>query len=158
MNNPTSDVEQLREEMRRLRSHMDADVDSFVENTRDLFNWHSYFQKAPWLCLGAAAVTGYLLVPSKSKSVTVDLEKLIELAKHRQVTVTEQAAPAKGAGPTLGKMVLDLLWRTALAVATQQLNQILTPREPLPAHPTAIHPKAATSGSGHPRPAAGGEK
>ena len=36
MNTPSSDVEQLREEMRRLRSHMDADVDSFVENTRDL--------------------------------------------------------------------------------------------------------------------------
>jgi hypothetical protein len=158
MNNPTSDVEQLREEMRRLRSHMDADVDSFVENTRDLFNWHSYFQKAPWLCLGAAAVTGYLLVPSKSKSVTVDLEKLIELAKHRQVTVTEQATPAKGAGPTLGKMVLDLLWRTALSVATQQLNQILTPREPASGPPHGNPSQGGQSGSGRPRPAAGGGK
>jgi len=158
MNKPTSDVEQLREEMRRLRSHMDADVDSFVENTRDLFNWHSYFQKAPWLCLGAAAVTGYLLIPSKSKSVTVDLEKLIELAKHRQVTVTEQSAPAKGAGPTLGKMVLNLLWRTALYVATQQLNQILTPREPSSGPPHGDPSQGGQSGSGRPRPAAGGGK
>jgi hypothetical protein len=158
MNKATSDAEQLREEMRRLRSHMDADVDSFVENTRDLFNWHSYFQKAPWLFLGAAAVTGYLLIPSKSKSVTVDIEKLLELAKHRQVTVTEQAAPAKGAAPTLGKMALNLLWRTALSVATQQLNQILTSREPPSSPPRGNPSQGGQSGSGRPRPAAGGGK
>jgi hypothetical protein len=156
MNKPTSDVEQLREEMRRLRSHMDADVDSFVENTRDLFNWHSYFQKVPWLCLGAAALTGYLLIPSKSKSVTVDLEKLLELAKHRQVTVTEQAVPAKGAAPTLGKMVVGLLWRTALSVATQQLNQILTPRGPTSGPPHGDPSQGSQAGSGSSRPAAGG--
>ena len=51
MQNPTSEAEQLRQEMRRLRSHMDADVDSFVENTRVLLDWHSYFQSAPWLYL-----------------------------------------------------------------------------------------------------------
>jgi hypothetical protein len=135
---------------------MDADVDSFVENTRDLLNWHSYFQKAPWLCLGAAALTGYLLIPSKSKSVTVDLEKLLELAKHRQVTVTEQAVPAKGAAPTLGKMVVGLLWRTALSVATQQLNQILTPLGPTSGPPHGDPSQGSQAGSGSSRPAAGG--
>jgi hypothetical protein len=126
-----STAQELREEMRRLRSHMDADVDSFVENTRVLLDWHSYFESAPWLFLGAAALAGYLVVPAKAHHVTVDIEKLAELARHRQVVVTEHAE-AKGAGSSLAKMALDLLWRTVLAVGTQQLNQFLSPRPDSP--------------------------
>jgi hypothetical protein len=140
MKNSTSDVEQLREEMRRLRSHMDADVESFVENTKGLFDWHSYFQSAPWLCLGAAALTGYLLVPSKPRLVTVDLEKILDLAKHRQVEVKGQAVSAKGAGSGLSKLLVDLLLTTALAVAKQQLNQFLSSRQPPPG-PSPQQPK-----------------
>jgi hypothetical protein len=129
MSDPASAAEQLREEMRRLRSHMDADVDSFVENTRGLLDWHSYFESAPWLCLGAAALAGYLLVPSKVRTTQIDLEQLIELAKHRQVVVSDQPVPAKGsAGPALSKVVMNLVWRTALAVATERLNQFLSSR------------------------------
>jgi hypothetical protein len=140
MKSSMSDVEQLREEMRRLRSHMDADVDSFVEHTRGLFDWHSYFQGAPWLCLGAAALAGYLLVPSKPRSVSVDLEKLLDLASHRQVHVKGEAVSAKGAGSGLSKLLFDLLCRTALAVATQQVNQFLSPRQPPPG-PSPQQPK-----------------
>ena len=88
-------------------------------------------ESAPWLYLGAAALAGYVLVPSKVKWVTVDIEKLAELAKHRQVVVTQKTAPAKGAiGPSLGKMVMGLLWKSAWAVAAQQLNQYFSPRPP----------------------------
>ncbi len=157
MKNPTSAAEQLREEMRQLRSHMDADVDSFVENTRGLLDWHSYFQSAPWLCLGAAALAGYLLVPSKVRWVTVDLEKLAELAKHRQVVVTDRAAPAKGsAGPSLGKMAVDLLWGVGLALAKQQLNQFLSPRPPSSGQsPGSQTPGTQSPGTSYRRPAGG---
>jgi hypothetical protein len=129
MGNPASAAEQLREEMRQLRSHMDADVDSIVENTRGLLDWHSYFESAPWISLGAAALAGYLLVPSKVRTTQVDLEQLIELAKHRPVVVSDQPAPAKGmAGPAISKVVMNLVWRAALALATQQLNQFLSSR------------------------------
>jgi len=142
MSNPASAAEQLREEMRQLRSHMDADVDSFVENTRGLLDWHSYFESSPWLCLGAAALAGYLLVPSKVRTTQVDLEQLIELAKHHQVVVSDQPVAAKAtAGPTLSKVVMNLVWRAALAVATQQLNQFLSPRpDSSGASPGASHP------------------
>jgi hypothetical protein len=157
MNHPKSDAEQLREEMRRLRSHMDADVDSFVENTRGLFDWHSYFRSAPWLCLGAAALTGYVLIPSKARTVTVDLEKLAELAKHRQVVVTDRAGPAKAsAGAGLGKMAFDLLWRTALSVGMQQLNRYLTPRpHSSDPSPGAQRPGTPSPGTSRRRPAGG---
>lgn len=129
MVNPKSSAEQLREEMRQLRSHMDADVENFVENTRGLLDWHSYYAGAPWLFLGAAALAGYLLVPTKARHVTVSIDDLAALAKQRQVVVKENAGPAKGsAGSNLTRVVMGLLWKAALAVATQQLNQFLSSR------------------------------
>jgi hypothetical protein len=131
MNRPTHAAEQLREEMRQLRSHMDSDVDSFVENTRVLLDWHSYFRSAPWLCLGGAALAGYLIVPSKARSVSVDLQHLAEAAKHRQVLVTDRGVQAKETvGSSLAKVAAGILWKAALAVAMQQLNQFLSPRPP----------------------------
>ena len=157
---PTNSAEQLRDEMRQLRSHMDADVDSFVENTRGLLDWHSYFQSAPWLYLGAAALAGYLLVPSKVQWVTVDVEKLAELAKHRQVVVTDRAAPAKASvGPSLGKIAFNLIWQAALALGKQQLNQFLSPRTPpqgqAPGTPGTQSPGAQSPGTSRRRPAGG---
>jgi len=143
MNSPTNAAEQLREEMRRLRSHMDADVDSFVENTRVLLDWHSYFRSAPWLCLGGAALAGYLIIPSKVRSITVDLEHLAQVAKHRQVVVTDRGVQAKETvGSSLGKVAAGILWKAALALAMQQLNQFMSPRPP---HSPRAQPPSAQS-------------
>jgi hypothetical protein len=131
MNSPKNAAQQLREEMRLLRSHMDADVESFVENTRVLLDWHSYFRSAPWLCLGGTALAGYLILPSKVRSVTVDLEHLAKVAKNRQVVVTDRGVNAKETvGSSLTKVAAGILWKAALAVAMQQLNQFLSPGPP----------------------------
>jgi hypothetical protein len=140
MNTSTNAAEQLRDEMRRLRSHMDADVESFVESTRVLLDWHSYFRSAPWLCLGGAALAGYLIIPSKTRTITVDLNHLAQAAKHRQVVVTDQKVQNKETvGSSLAKMAAGMLWKAALAVAMQQLNQMISPRNP----PSAQTPPAA---------------
>jgi hypothetical protein len=131
MTNTSHSAEQVREEMRRLRSQMDADVECFVENTRVLLDWHSYYRSAPWLCLGAAAVVGYLVVPSKTRLVTIGGEQLAELARNRQVTFSGQPGPPQESlGSALLKMAVGALWRTALGVGTAQLNQILSQRPP----------------------------
>lgn len=136
MTNPMSDAERLREEMRQLRQHMDTDVENFVQNTRGLLDWHSYYESAPWLFLGAATLAAYILVPSKVRWVTIDIEKLADLAGKRQVVVKEQTGPAKAsAGSGLSKLVLGLLWRAALAVASQQINRYMSPR-PQPGGPS----------------------
>jgi hypothetical protein len=149
MNDPKSSAEQLRDEMRQLRSHMDADVESFVENTRGLLDWHSYYQSSPWLFLGAAALTGYLLVPTKARHVTVSIDDLAALAKQRQVVVRDHPGPAKGsAGSNLTQVVTGLLWKAALAVATQQLNQFLSSRPPSGPGPGLGRPPSETPGQG----------
>ena len=114
MNNPTSDVEQLREELcrsyartwMRTRTHL-------WQNTRDLFNWHSASSKSAAAGLGAGLPStgpaGPVLEP---KSILPSTWKSwIELGEHSGGDGDGAGYPAEGAGPTLGKMVLDLLWR-----------------------------------------------
>jgi hypothetical protein len=120
-------IDQVREEMRQIRSNLDDEVATFVESTRVLFDWRSYVRHAPWLCLGAAAVTAYLLVPSKPKVVTPTPEQMAELAKQARVTIGEAGSQpkAKTLGQELVGVALGLLLRTGLQVATQQFNQFI---------------------------------
>jgi hypothetical protein len=129
-------IEQVREEMRQIRSNLDDEVATFVESTRVLFDWRSYLRRAPWLCLGAAALAAYLVVPSKPKVVSPTPEQLAELAKHSRVTIPEAGvqAKAKSMGRELAGVALGMLMRAGLAVATQQFNQFIN-RPPGPTEP-----------------------
>jgi hypothetical protein len=137
MSRPPETVEQVREEMRQIRSNLDDEVASFVENTRVLFDWRSYVRHSPWLCLGAAALAAYLVVPSKPKVVTPTPEQLADLAKHSRVTFAEAGtqAKAKSLGKELAGVALGMLVKAGLAVATQQFNQFIN-RPPGPTEPS----------------------
>ena len=150
MNKPTSDVEQLREEMRRLRSHMDADVESFVENTRDLFNWHSYFQKCAVALSGGGCRHGLLAGPVE-----------IEIG-HRRPGKTDRVGQASAGhgdgagGPRKGRPQLWARWfwiccgERPCPWRRSNSTRFLRRGSRLPAHLTAIHPKAASRGVGPP--------
>jgi hypothetical protein len=147
---PPETIEQVREEMRQIRSNLDDEVATFVESTRVLFDWRSYLRHAPWLCLGGAALVAYLLVPSKPKIVQPTPEQLEELAKRARVTIPEAGVQAKtkSLGQELAGVALGLLLRTGLAIATQQFNQFIN-RPPGPKEPSV--PKEP-SGPGGPKP------
>jgi len=143
MTNCPETIEQVREEMRQIRSNLDDEVATFVESTRVLFDWRAYVRRTPWLCLGAAFLAGYLVVPSKPKVVSPTPEQLAELARHSRVTIPEGGvqAKAKSLGRELAGVALGMLVRGGLAVATQQFNQFIN-RPPGPTEP---------SGSGGPK-------
>jgi hypothetical protein len=120
-------IEQVREEMRLIRSSLDDEVATFVQSTRGLFDWRSYVRHAPWLCLGAAALAAYLVVPSKPKVVTPTPDQLAELAKHARVTIPEVEAQAKTKtlARELAGVAIGILVRAGLAIATQQISQFI---------------------------------
>ena len=120
-------IEQVREEMRLIRSNLDDEVATFVKSTQVLFDWRSYVRHAPWLCLGGAALVAYLIVPSKPKVVRPTPEQLAELAKHTRVTIPESGVQAKtkSLARELGGVAIGMLVRAGLAVATQQFNQFI---------------------------------
>jgi hypothetical protein len=129
-------IEQVREEMRQIRSNLDDEVETFVQSTRGMFDWRSYVRHAPWLCLGAAAVAAYLVVPSKAKVVSPTPEQMAELAKHAKVTLGESVTQekSKSLGRELAGVAVGLIVRAGLSVATQQLNQFMN-RPPGPSGP-----------------------
>jgi hypothetical protein len=136
MSRPPETIEQVREEMRQIRSNLDDEVATFVHSTKVLFDWRSYIRHAPWLCLGAATVAGYLLVPSKPRVVTPTADQMAELAKHSRVTIPEGGVQAKAKSLTqeLAGVALGMLVRAGLSVATQQFNQFIN-RPPGPTEP-----------------------
>jgi hypothetical protein len=136
MSRPPETIEQVREEMRQIRSNLDDEVETFVQSTRGLFDWRSYVRHAPWLCLGGAALAAYLIVPSKPKVVSPTADQLAELAKHSRVTIADSGPQqkAKSLGRELAGVAIGMLVRAGLSVATQQLNQIIN-RPPGPTEP-----------------------
>jgi len=137
MSRPPETIEQVRAEMRQIRSNLDEEVSTFVESTRVLFDWRSYVRHAPWLCLGAAALAAYFVVPGKAKVVKPTPEQMEELAKHARVTVADLGTQekTKSLARELAGVALGILLRAGLAVATQQFNQFIN-RPPGPTEPS----------------------
>jgi len=125
----TTDAEQIRQQMREVRAELREDVKGLVGSARELTDWGSYVRAYPWLCVGAAAAVGFMIVPSRSVIVKPDAEGLIELAKrHKLVVKMEEPKqqPQKKRrslfAELMGLAAAALLQRGA-AVLTQQVAQ-----------------------------------
>lgn len=57
----------IQQQMRELRAEMKGDVEALVSSTEDLANWRKYVRAQPWLCVGAAALAGFLLAPARRR-------------------------------------------------------------------------------------------
>src|SRR5690606_8863460 len=63
-----SDTSAIQARMRELRDEMNEDVEALVNSTEDLADWRKYVRAQPWLCVGAAALAGFLLAPARKRS------------------------------------------------------------------------------------------
>jgi hypothetical protein len=50
-----------------IRQRIDEQSDEVVAQVSELSDWRSYVRRYPWFSVGAAAVLGYVLVPSRPK-------------------------------------------------------------------------------------------
>jgi len=106
-------------------------------------DWQYYVRSYPWICLGAAAAVGYLLVPSRVEVFKPDPQTLAELVRQHQVAVKTEVKPQPSGG-LLGGLVniaAGAALQGASAIASRQLHQFLQGLA-APASPTA-----ATGGS-----------
>lgn len=138
---PTAD--ELQRQMQQVRMEMREDVQVMVENARELTDraremtdWTWYVRRYPWVCLGAAAAVGYLVVPSRApQSMKPDLKDLMELAKQQKIVVKMEEPKPAGPGlvGTLMRMAAGSLLQGGMAVVSHQLDQYLKqPRDPRP--------------------------
>jgi hypothetical protein len=132
---PTT-AEAIQQQMRQVRAEMREDVQVMVENARDMSDWTWYVRTYPWVCVGAAAAVGFLVIPSRSPQMKPDTKDLLELAKREKIVV--KVEDPKSAGPsllgTLLRMAAGSLLQGGLAIVTQQIDQYLkrpgAPRAP----------------------------
>jgi len=82
-----STADSIRQRMREVRCELGEDVEQFVESARTVTDWHYYFERYPWLCVGAVFALGYVVVPKRMPVINLDADAVLELAKKKQLVI-----------------------------------------------------------------------
>ena len=72
MNDPPLD-DTVRARMQGIRCDIDQDLEDVSASARSMVDWKHYVKAYPWVCLGAAAALGFLIVPKRSAATSADL-------------------------------------------------------------------------------------
>ena len=111
MNNPPR-ADAVRDRMQQLRCEIDGDVEDMAASARTLVDWRHYVKTYPWVCLGAAAAVGFLIVPKRSRAIRTD-----------SATVTEAAGtghPVVQPAPTATAGLINALLTTVATIAVRK--------------------------------------
>lgn len=124
-NHPSA--EEVQQQMRQVRCELGDDVQEFVDSARTLTDWHYYVRSYPWLCLGAAAAVGYLVIPTRVHYVRPDPATLAELARQHKVVVqpTQDSKPKQGIVAAVAALATNALLQGGMALARQGLSNYL---------------------------------
>lgn len=129
MSTSTPTAEQIQVQMHQVRTDLREDVRELVESAREMTVWQRYVQAYPWACLGAAALAGYFIVPTRSRGGTVDPRHVADLVAS-QVSRELGKSPAKASGGVVSNLVsgamgmaVNGLLNQGVSILGQQLNQ-----------------------------------
>jgi hypothetical protein len=73
--------------MEQIRCDLAGNVSHLSDDAKTLTDYRYYVRQYPWICLGAAAAAGFLLIPRKTKQVAPDPALLRELLKKNELVV-----------------------------------------------------------------------
>jgi hypothetical protein len=120
-------AETLQAQMRSVRCEVGEDVQGIVDNARVLTDWHYYVSTYPWLCVGAAAALGYLVIPTRVHYVKPDPAALAELARQHKLVVqqTDSSKPKPGLMGAVVGMAVSALLQGGIGLAKQGLSSYL---------------------------------
>jgi hypothetical protein len=135
------EISELQRQMAQIRQELHLDVQGAVRSAQSLTDWRSFIAAHPWLSLGIAATTGFLLVPRRRET-------------ERIVTVAAPLSPAStGATPPSGRarshwsafqtaydLIAPVAFRAAQSYALAHLERWLA------AHPLVMPHQAAGAG------------
>lgn len=80
--------DEIRERMALIRQRIDEQSDEVVAQVSELSDWRSYVRRYPWVSVGAAAVLGYVLVPSRKQPGAEDSTE--DASKHPAAFTTDE--------------------------------------------------------------------
>lgn len=120
----TSDPEELRNQMARIRAGARWKAVQIKRETKQLTDWKYYVKSYPWVVAGGALLLGYLLVPQRQAPRTVALP----VGKPPQGPSEETVGVAKKTGLLAGAAALiwSVVYKAGTTYATRRLAQLLT--------------------------------
>ena len=124
MSGPTQG-DALRERMRQFRCEIVGDMEDVSASARTMLDWKHYVKTYPWVCLGTAAVLGFLIVPKRSRTINADLAAPTELAKTGHLVVKPAPTAARGLVDALVATVVSIAIREATAYLGQNAGRLL---------------------------------
>ena len=117
--------EELQSKMSALRGSLGNDLEHTVAGLREMVDWRQLVRHHPWACLGAAALAGFAVVPSKSMIVVkADAGSISDLARGRGLHLVRSGA-SSGAVGTIARMVGQMAFRAATAYLTRRITASL---------------------------------
>ena len=101
----SSDVDEIRREMARIRMEMHQDVRDVVATAEAVTDWHRYLTNFPWLTVGAAFALGYFIVPRRKRTPATreDLSAVREAVEEARQTVVKRVGKAAAAAEPAAK-------------------------------------------------------
>ena len=137
MNDTQDDPQLIQRRMASIRRELDEEVDTVVQQARELADWRNFVKTYPWLTMAGAVALGYLVVPQRLNVMSPDAATLEKLAKQNKLVVEPQPRAQKqgGLAGTVFSLVAGLAAKTLMNTATQQLNAILTSQASATRHP-----------------------
>ena len=134
MNDPPS-ADAVRARMQQIRCEIDQGMEDMVASAHRMVDWKHYVKTYPWVCLGTAAVLGFLVVPKRSTAINPDLAALAELAKTGHMVAEPAPAAARGWVDTLWTTVASIAVRKAIGLLGQSAARLLETAADTPPHP-----------------------
>lgn len=105
--------DEIRERMALIRLRIDEQSDEVVAQVNALSDWRSYVRRYPWASVGAAAVLGYLLVPSRAKPDAEGSDR--DVKKHPAAFTTDE----------LRSVLIGAARKAATAYASKTLGSVV---------------------------------
>lgn len=125
-NAPRKESAAIRAEMQQIRNELPYSLDCARDNVRELVDWKTYVRSFPSLVLPAAAVVGYLIVPSGKSEAEPSIRHPSRQGMSAGSGDASQMAPGKRsllAGLMSGLFTIGS--RAALSYASNRLSASL---------------------------------
>lgn len=120
-----SHADDICRRMDAIRQTAGEEVETIVQSARELSDWRYYVKNHPWLCAGAAAGLGFMLVPRRrgAGGQMDDAKELIEMLKKHHVQGVTVEGPPRGLLKTAIGLATPFLMRSAMNILqTRMMN------------------------------------
>jgi hypothetical protein len=145
----TNESDEIRRKMALIRRELHQDVREVVASAEAVADWRRYLRMFPWASVGVAFAIGYLIVPKRKRSVSLDTATQADLVSARAALgaampiVPKEEPPRPSLLASAFGAVAPIVWRLAqnyalsyaehwLAQQQERYRAAVSPRPPAP--------------------------